>query len=849
MKKLAEKLLALGILTLGLCVLTGCPGNAGENTPKDKPGTEIDTDTDTETDTDTDTETDTEIAVEPEGLDFTQTSIAASAYTYPAKAKVKSGVNPEYIDSTQTVSETITKGTPVKSPDNLVTVTPQSDGLFIHVDYNATPESMYWKHNSVRLQNVTDNSDIIEISELSIEGTEDAPTSEFLYKFTERGKVYNVWLGHQGNSKDEWGNWGETDKTPATVTAIGGYGNINFYADNLRIEIDSDGNRIINIEDFVITRPSELDGYALTLRNMRIEHGSRWVEDAEFLDIWKDFDIYTDKFTINKEDEIDVGEGQKANIVDFIAGQTQLFFYLSGKFYYDGYEYNQSFFHNYTTWVSDYFDPVEIPEHQFPLIKIVSTENGGDNGFIKQPVAHHVKDQAMAWDDPNKLLAIPDPYYEKCTIAVDDGEAFEGQVKVRGNWTTSYDKKSLRIKFDDKQNMCGLHGGEKFKNWVLLAVWKDASLLRDATALKMFKALFGNDYYSSDCKLVEVGINGEYLGVYLLAEQQQTNKKRINITEPKENSADTNIGYFIEFDSYYTSEIANERFEINYGNNIKDYEGREILAEDIQKGYTIKSDVYSAEQKDFIMKYMNRLWAICYNAVYNKEYYKFNADYKLVKYTPEGANDDEKCKNCIAEVIDIKSLANMYIFNELVCDPDLYLTSFLMDIDFGEGKDHKLRFEAPWDFDSTMGNKSFAIKDTSNEAPEKKNMSTMSESFAGNAQTDVNCEHERIHVNPWMVIFVKQAWFQQLVKDQWAAIDTATVLAGLKSFIDENSADKYQEVFNYTRYKWGDPSGNGELCEESRTAAQTSQAASAAYFKEWLTDRFAAVDTIIKGLK
>ena len=125
-----------------------------------------------ETETDTDTETDTEIAVEPEGLDFTQTSIAASAYTYPAKAKVKSGVNPEYIDSTQTVSETITKGTPVKSPDNLVTVTPQSDGLFIHVDYNATPESMYWKHNSVRLQNVTDNSDIIEISELSIEGTE-----------------------------------------------------------------------------------------------------------------------------------------------------------------------------------------------------------------------------------------------------------------------------------------------------------------------------------------------------------------------------------------------------------------------------------------------------------------------------------------------------------------------------------------------------------------------------------------------------------------------------------------------------------------------------------------------------
>jgi len=36
-------------------------------------------------------------------------------------------------------------------------------------------------------------------------------------------------------------------------------------------------------------------------------------------------------------------------------------------------------------------------------------------------------------------------------------------------------------------------------------------------------------------------------------------------------------------------------------------------------------------------------------------------------------------------VLDVDSLADMYIFNELVCDPDIYLTSFFMDIDFAEG--------------------------------------------------------------------------------------------------------------------------------------------------------------------
>ena len=102
--------------------------------------------------------------------------------------------------------------------------------------------------------------------------------------------------------------------------------------------------------------------------------------------------------------------------------------------------------------------------------------------------------------------------------------------------------------------MLGLNNGEKFKNWVLLACFKDASLLRDATALKLYKTMFP-EYYASDSKLVEVFVNDVYWGVYLLAEQQETKSGRIEITEAEKNYEGTDIGYLIEFDSYSYTEV------------------------------------------------------------------------------------------------------------------------------------------------------------------------------------------------------------------------------------------------------------------------------------------------------
>ena len=79
---------------------------------------------------------------------------------------------------------------------------------------------------------------------------------------------------------------------------------------------------------------------------------------------------------------------------------------------------------------------------------------------------------------------------------------------------------------------------------MLLAEYADKSMIRNASAFYLAKQIFEGRYYSSDCCFAEVYINGQYQGVYLLAEQQQVNKGRINIFESKDSQLN-NIGYLV----------------------------------------------------------------------------------------------------------------------------------------------------------------------------------------------------------------------------------------------------------------------------------------------------------------
>ncbi len=428
--------------------------------------------------------------------------------------------------------------------------------------------------------------------------------------------------------------------------------------------------------------------------------------------------------------------------------------------------------------------------------------------------------------DMNDLTSKDDrPYYD-CKISVDNCEKdYEltnvvAQIKIRGNYTANYPKKPFRIKFDKKQKMLGLNNGAKCKSWVLLADYKDMTLERNSTAFWLAKQILGSDdYYSSDFRQVEVLLNGVYWGVYLLAEQQQVNENRVNITEPEEGDTGAYIGYFIEFDGYYNFERESERFYCNYNNfaRLKVRNGGYVSPPG-NIGFAIKNDVYFDEgfesdcvQKIFIQKYINLLYKLCYDAVYKHEYYAFNEmKTELIPYTPV---TDNPVKETVSKVIDIRSLVDTYILNEIVCDADIAWSSFLMDVDFGYGGDGLLRFEAPWDFDSALG-----LKDS---CASGKGL------FAANSN------------NPWLVLFINEDWFWNGIKEKWQELKEADFLNRTLDYVNglkTINADEYGRNFD----KWTFHI-DGEC--NSMAAQVKNHEEAVAYLCNWINIRFNYLDS------
>lgn len=436
------------------------------------------------------------------------------------------------------------------------------------------------------------------------------------------------------------------------------------------------------------------------------------------------------------------------------------------------------------------------------------------NDFVKLPVAKSVKEQTAGQDWAAEYAKAPVPFYKESTISVMDENGnialceATGKVKVRGNWTTTYKKKPLRIKFDEKQSMLGLNEGNVFKNWVLLASYKDRSFLRDITGYTLGK-LLSPGYYASDFKLVEVYVNGEYFGVYILAEQQEVKKNRINIDDAEKNSS-TETGYLIEYDRYYEFEDANTVFELKHGSEVKDRNGEIVSEFNIENkkgyaGYTIKNDLNNTAQKTYITEYMQNLWEKCFDAVTTKT--------------------EDEAKAVIEQYIDIQSLVDTYLLQEIVCDPDLYITSFFMTLDMSASGTKKLTFQAPWDFDSTMGNKRHDANDQG--------------LYAGVVGYDVN--HVRRGTgNPWMMLLVNQSWFNDMVKTKWNA-EKDSLTSTISTQIS-NLTSKYATNFENNYKKWP-MEDNNEYRPEA--AACKTQSAAASQLGSWLYSRS---ETLEKGI-
>lgn len=113
------------------------------------------------------------------------------------------------------------------------------------------------------------------------------------------------------------------------------------------------------------------------------------------------------------------------------------------------------------------------------------------------------------------------------------------------NGTVKYAKKPYALKLNKKAKILGMH---KSKRWILLANFKDRTLLRNEGAYWLSRQT--EFPYTVSGQFVELVWNDVHIGNYYLCEQARIDNNRIDIKEPDlVNPADG--GFYMEIDTYY----------------------------------------------------------------------------------------------------------------------------------------------------------------------------------------------------------------------------------------------------------------------------------------------------------
>ena len=188
--------------------------------------------------------------------------------------------------------------------------------------------------------------------------------------------------------------------------------------------------------------------------------------------------------------------------------------------------------------------------------------------------------------------------------------------------------------------------------------------------------------------------------------------------------------------------------------------------------YTLKNDIYDRTQVEFIQKYMTNLWNICYKAIEKNEFYKFDENYDLVS-----APEYTSAKQTLEAVIDLESLCNEMILEELVRDNDVGAGSLYMAIDFSKidgEKYHKFTFECPWDFN-------WGYSPIEYDKDGGKFWSGKKQYFAGAWQSLFIGDDKYERSYPWFILFNKADWFRQMLRDKWNQIGKDNLYRVLKN--------------------------------------------------------------------
>ncbi len=282
----------------------------------------------------------------------------------------------------------------------------------------------------------------------------------------------------------------------------------------------------------------------------------------------------------------------------------------------------------------------------------------------------------------------------------DGSISYSGGITINGRGNTTYwlfDKKPFNIKLDQAACILGM---ERDRDWCLLANAWDYSYMNNKLAFDMAsKAGFR---YAPGAEYADVYFNGDYRGVYLLAETVEVDRDRVHITDLATGNENANPGTVLSeaepFDEGDQRGIRLEHIpaDITGGYLLErdyklraDYPGRQMTpsffeTENYGTAFNIKSPKYADERE---VSYIRSLTSKMEQTILSADGYSETGEYYL-------------------DYIDLLSWVRNYMIAEISYDLDKDVTNTFYYKD-ADSIDPRFYAGPVWDFDNEFGGTEF----------------------------------------------------------------------------------------------------------------------------------------------
>ena len=263
-------------------------------------------------------------------------------------------------------------------------------------------------------------------------------------------------------------------------------------------------------------------------------------------------------------------------------------------------------------------------------------------------------------------------------------------IKGRGNSTWNMEKKPYNLKLDKKTNLFGMG---KSKKWSLIANHSDTSLIRNCLAY--YTAQQAGMPYTPLFTPVDVYINNEYQGAYLLTTRIEVDSTRVNIQNLEDANEEANPEVDIEalprggVYGGYSGLLEGTKKWIEIPNDPENITGGYILEMELANRYadeicgfvTTRSQPVIMKSPEYASKAQMEYISGCYQQLEDAIF--------------SGADMNELGKYC-----NVESLAKLYLLNEWSSNQDAALTSSYFYKPVGD----TLYAGPAWDYDIAFGN-------------------------------------------------------------------------------------------------------------------------------------------------